>query len=190
MFETLIVDNVVDINVQRYLKDNIMQTAQWKFLNDVSGVDNQTYPSHGFVHLMKHPKMDNPAGLYPLMKHLMPAMEKAIGMPVNDQTNYHNRIFLQLPLAEQYRKEHNGIHVDLPAEQPHIACVYYVNGSDGDTIIYENTIGGDITNLVEHKRVIPKRGRMVFFDGSRYHCSSQPKVNYRCIINFDILKAI
>ena len=188
MFETLVVDDVVNIDVQRYLKDKIMQTAHWKFLNDVSGIENQMYPSHGFVHMMKHPKIDNPNSLYPLMRHLMPAMEKAIGMPVNDQTNYHNRIFLQLPLAEQYIKEHNGIHVDLPADQPHIACVYYVNGSDGDTIIYENTIGSDITDLVEHKRVKPKRGRMVFFDGSRFHCSSQPTINYRCIINFDILK--
>ena len=187
MFETIVVDDVVDIHVQRYLHDNIMNTAQWKFLKDVSGNENQTYPSHGFAHLMKHPGMKDGAGLYPLMNELMPEMEKILGMPVNDDTNYHNRIFLQLPLAEAYRKQHNGIHVDLPKEMPHVACVYYVNGSDGDTIIYENTIGGDTTNLVEHKRVTPKRGRMVCFDGSRYHCSSQPTINYRCIINFDIL---
>jgi hypothetical protein len=188
MFETLVVDDIVDIHVQRYLHENIMRTAQWKFVNDVTGVENQNYPSHGFVHLMKHPHLEKSVGLYPLMDKLMPAMEKAIGIPVNDQTNYHNRIFLQLPLAEQYRKDHNGIHVDLPADKPHIACVYYVNGSDGDTIIYENVIGGDNTNIVEHKRVTPKRGRIVFFDGSRFHCSSQPTRNYRCIINFDILK--
>ena len=190
MFETLVIDDIVNTDTQRSLKDNIMQNAQWKFLNDVSGREIQTYPAHGFVHLMKHPELDQPAGLYSLMKHLMPAMEEALYMPVNDNTNYHNRIFLQLPLAVQYRKEHNGVHVDLPPELPHIACVYYVNGSDGDTIIYENTVGGDTTNLVEHKRVTPKRGRVVFFDGSRYHCSSQPVVNYRCIINFDILKSV
>jgi hypothetical protein len=187
MFETLVVDDIVDMRMQRYLHVNIMETAQWKFLNDVSGSENQTYPSHGFVHLMKHPQLPLGVGLYPLMKDLMETMEKTIGIPVNDDTNYHNRVFLQLPLANSYKKEHNGVHVDLPSDKPHIACVYYVNGSDGDTIIYENTIGGDITNLVEHKRVTPKRGRMVFFDGSRYHCSSQPTINYRCIINFDIL---
>jgi hypothetical protein len=190
MFETLIVDDIVDIHVQRYLHENIMDTAQWKFLKDVSGVENQTYPSHGFVHLMKHPSMKDGAGLYPLMKKLMSAMQDTIGMPVNDETNYHNRIFLQLPLAGQYKKEHNGVHVDLPKELPHIACVYYVNGSDGETIIYDQCIGDDTSTLTEHARVKPKRGRMVFFDGARYHCSSQPTINYRCIINFDILKGV
>jgi hypothetical protein len=39
---------------------------------------------------------------------------------------------------------------------------------------------------MEHKRVTPKRGRAVLFDGSRYHCSSQPTIGYRTIINFDL----
>lgn len=191
MFETTVIDDLVSIDIQRYLHDTIMKQADWKFLNDVSGADQQTYPSHGFVHLMKHPDVQKPSHLYyPVTEKIIPAL---IANHIKFKTLYHARIFLQLPLAQQYNKEHNGIHVDLPKDLPHIACVYYVNGSDGDTIIYEQTsdsVAGDSTGvqMVEHMRVRPKRGRAVLFDGSRYHCSSQPNINYRCIINFDLLK--
>ena len=81
-------------------------------------------------------------------------------------------------------------HIDCDKE--HKVLLYYVNDSDGDTIIYEQTVkdtpcGSVNVDLKEHKRVKPKKGRMVLFDGYRYHCSSQPKNNYRCIINFDLV---
>ena len=80
--------------------------------------------------------------------------------------------------------------MDIP--QDHYACVYYLNDSDGDTIIYEQNkhdtvAGSNNVELVEHARVTPKKGRLVMFDGARYHCSSQPKESYRCIINFDLV---
>jgi len=188
MFETLVIDDVLDRVHARDLHTMIMRDATWKFLNDVSGAENQSFPSHGFAHLMKHPEADNVSNLYEPITSLFTDVFKSFDL----SDIYHTRIFLQLPLAEPYMKEHNGVHVDLPATMPHVAAVYYVNGSDGETIIYEQTsdvvAGKTYIKLDEHARVKPKRGRMVLFDGLRYHCSSQPKINYRCIINFDLLK--
>ena len=64
-----------------------------------------------------------------------------------------------------------------------------MNDCDGDTIIFNETnkdilYGSSNAVVTEHKRVKPKKGRLVMFDGARYHCSSQPTENYRCIINF------
>ena len=192
MFETIIIDDVVDIETQREIHKVLMEQADWKFLNDVSGIPGQTYPSHGFVHILYHPDpyVVSTSILYDKVSKLILDSLTKLGYNIKD--NYYNRAFLQLPLAEQYKKEHNGVHVDLPSNIPHVACVYYVNGSDGDTIIFEQTVNdtpGGSTNieLTEHKRVTPKRGRLVMFDGSRYHCSSQPTINYRCIINFDLI---
>ena len=188
MFETLVIDNVVDEQMQKTIHEDMMG-ADWHFLNDVSGVNSQ-YPSHGFSHVFVHPsRRFNKSSLYNIVEELY----SKISHILPDRYPYYARSFLQLPLAKQYTKEHNGVHVDLPASIPHVACVYYVNGSDGDTIIYEQTINdvpGDSKNvkLVEHRRVTPKRGRIVLFDGSRYHCSSQPTVNYRCIINMDLVQ--
>ena len=75
-----------------------------------------------------------------------------------------------------------------PPEPPVI--LYYVNDSDGDTVIYkERYIGTDKPQtLTELKRIEPKRGRVVVFDGLHYHSSSNPRKNsYRCVINFDIV---
>ena len=38
------------------------------------------------------------------------------------------------------------------------------------------------------KRVSPKQGRLLIFDGSIVHTARQPKKGIRCIINFDVLK--
>jgi hypothetical protein len=190
MFDTVVVDDIISEKDQVSLHDMIMHHAKFKFLNDVSGNNDQPFPSYGLVHILKHPSpaVHPQSNLYGIIELTFRDRLKEF---VNYEEIYYNRIFLQLPLASHFRKEHNGIHVDLPANIPHVACVYYCNDSDGDTIIYEQTIndvpgGSQNVELQEHKRVSPKRGRAVFFDGSRYHCSSQPTLNYRTIINFDL----
>ena len=191
MYETKVVDNFLDENEQKLVHDSIM-ASDWKFLNDVSGVNKQSYPSHGFVHVLKHPSIQKRSHNYlPIVNNIFQPKFYSFGFEVKEV--YYTRAFLQIPMAPQYKKEHNGIHVDLPKELKHVACIYYCNGSDGDTIIYDQTIHDSDKEsatgvlLTEHKRVTPQRGRMAFFDGSRYHCSSQPTINYRCIINFDLI---
>ena len=103
----------------------------------------------------------------------------------NPRQVYYTRSFLQIPLEARHHKERNNVHVDIP--QSHVAAVYYVTDSDGDTILYDNRYGEDVKTLKRHKTVKPKAGRMVFFDGHRYHCSSQPTNSLRCIINFDLI---
>ena len=190
MQETLVIDDLIPEPDQHSIHNIIMSQAEWKFLPDVSGVDGHTWPSHGFVHILKDPRDGYQSNMF-TKQDVCGMILKEIGKYVDFEDVYYARSFLQLPLPEQYRKEHNGIHVDLPKEIKHVACVYYVNSSDGDTVIYDQTIndvpgGSQGIHLTEHKRVNPKRGRLVIFDGSRYHCSSQPTVNYRCIINFDL----
>ena len=189
MFDTVVVDDLLNHKDQVHLHDMIMHHVEWKFLNDVSGNNNHPFPSNGFVHVTKHPEFVKPSIIYDVLFGMF--KERFEQFVPGYKEIYYNRIFLQLPLAPQFKKEHNGLHVDLPPHLPHVACVYYCNDSDGDTIIYEQTIndvpgGSQNVDVKEHKRVTPKRGRAVFFDGSRYHCSSQPSIRYRTIINFDL----
>ena len=191
MFDTVVVDDLLNHKDQVHLHDMIMHHCEFKFLNDVSGNNDQTFPSYGLVHVINHPEKEstyNSEIRYVIHNMFKARFDKFV--PGYKQI-YYNRIFLQMPLAPQFKKEHNGIHVDLPPHLPHVACVYYVNDSDGDTIIYEQTIndtpgGSQNVEVKEHKRVTPRSGRAVFFDGSRYHCSSQPTNGYRTIINFDL----
>ena len=87
---------------------------------------------------------------------------------------YNARIWLLTPEKENYISEP---HTDMP--DPHLACLYYVNDTDGDTIFFDP----DKTTII--KKVAPKKGRVVIFDGSIWHSSSTPTKNVRSVINFN-----
>jgi hypothetical protein len=70
----------------------------------------------------------------------------------------------------------NVIHTD--TRLIHYVCLYYINDSDGDTILFND-------KEEEIERITPKKGRMVLFDGSIKHCSSRPSNLSRSILNFD-----
>ena len=100
------------------------------------------------------------------------------------------RSFLQLPLNRNFiGKGEDTPHLD--RRTPHIVFLYYVCDSDGDTIIYdykskhaEDVPYKEDVNVL--KRVSPKQGRVVVFDGLHWHTAEQPTKDKRCIINFNI----
>lgn len=76
----------------------------------------------------------------------------------------------------------NTPHIDI--QYPHFVLLYYVNDSDGPTIFYEK----NEESFKEIKRINPKKGRFVLFDGSTYHSSTPPQKNdCRCVININVL---
>lgn len=83
----------------------------------------------------------------------------------------------------------NMPHIDNTHE--HTVLLYYVNDSDGDTILYDKLWDESHDNTdVELKvleRVTPKAGRAVIFNGLRYHSSSNPiKANKRIVLNINL----
>ena len=65
------------------------------------------------------------------------------------------------------------------ADFSYITCIYYVNDSDGDTVLFDN-------DLNEIHRVQPKQGRLVYFDGNTLHAGHRPvEHDIRCILNFN-----
>jgi hypothetical protein len=95
------------------------------------------------------------------------------------------RAFLQLPWTSP---EQDKFHVD--DIEPHMVLLYYVNDSDGDTLISDKEFTGAEpdygvdANIIE--RISPKKGRAILFDGHTYHAASVPKNNLRCVLNFNL----
>ena len=94
------------------------------------------------------------------------------------------RSFLQLPLKNIDTSIVDSPHIDLDPGDEHIVVLYYVNDSDGDTIIYNER--EESSTYTEKQRVTPKQGRVVIFDGRQYHTAQQPSNGTRCIVNYNL----
>ncbi len=84
-------------------------------------------------------------------------------------------------------------HVDF--YYPHNNAVYYVNDADGDTVLFNETSEQVPQALLPEytradrftiaKRITPKKGRMVGFEGKQYHASMHPmQASHRIAIAF------
>lgn len=96
------------------------------------------------------------------------------------------RAFMQLPWDGP---EQSKFHVD--DIEPHMVLLYYVNDSDGDTLLSDTRyVSGNPDHGVDAKvikRISPKKGRAILFDGSIYHAASIPKKGLRCVLNFNLI---
>lgn len=94
------------------------------------------------------------------------------------------RVRLDMTCYNPNVKVHEA-HVDL--DIPHYSAVYYVNDSDGDTIIYDQTFEGNMNppaELTVKRRVEPKANRLLLFNGKYFHTGTSPsKHKNRIIIN-------
>jgi hypothetical protein len=81
-----------------------------------------------------------------------------------------------LPHIDRYRT----------GDQKIFTAIYYVNDSDGDTIIYKDSFNDDIPDkLTEYKRIKPEKGKLVIFDGYQIHTGCLPSSGRRVILNIN-----
>ena len=172
-------DEIVDIFDQEIIKNFLYDTGQWSFVKDVSMKDNkQQRPGFKIIFNQLHPSIDL------VLKNTIKKLK------LKNPTLLEARTFLQLPLDKKYIGE--GIDTPhLDRTTPHWSFIYYVEDSDGDTIIYDYKSKNEndipyFEDVKELKRIKPKQGTIVAFDGLHWHTAEQPTKNKRCIINFNI----
>jgi hypothetical protein len=78
---------------------------------------------------------------------------------------------------------------------PHETCIYYINSTDGDTVLFDQTYDTSLSmgdNTSKKKNVItkitPVTGRAVLFDGLQYHASNPSKTNFRFVLNINYIR--
>ena len=174
-------DDIVDIFDQEIIKNFLYDTGQWSFVKDVSMKDNkQQRPGFKIMFNQLHPSIDL------VLKNTIKKLK------LKNPTLLEARTFLQLPLDKKYI----GEGVDTPhldRTTPHWSFIYYVEDSDGDTIIYDYKSKNEndipyFEDVKELKRITPKQGKVIVFDGLYWHTAEQPTKNKRCIINFNVNK--
>ena len=73
---------------------------------------------------------------------------------------------------------------------PHETCIYYINSTDGDTVLFDQKYDTSISENDNHRkkkdqliRITPKQGKAVLFDGLQYHASNPSKTDLRFVLN-------
>jgi hypothetical protein len=201
MENILIIDNVIDSDYQNALETFFLKTNfPWFYQSDISffddhisRLDENIRKRPGFSNLI-HDTNNGPFNPFHFVMPVLYAGASSKGLEINHIMQA--RSFLLVPAnlhTDEDRRDRP--HVDQP--NPHYAAIYYVNDADGDTYIYDKQFNNntdqhclsniDPASLPVLKRISPKKGRLVIFNGLYYHSSSQPEHNARCIINFNFL---
>ena len=185
-------DNIVSKEEQEEVKKTLVIDSQsksfnWFFKPDVTITGNKRQKRSGFTHIfLTEGKINSP--FYKLIEPIITKTAKKAKVKVKSVIQA--RSFLQLPLNKDYIGDGPDTpHID--RFDPHIVFLYYVTDSDGHTIIYDykSKNKDDIPYAEEVnvlKKVKPKQGRVVVFDGLHWHTAEQPTKDVRCIINFNI----
>lgn len=194
MDSIIVIDDIVDVEIQNQIEQALLGAdTKWTF-NRYTAYKKERFPQvsneqrmaiTSFTHLALDGVRPNP--YYNLYMQVIEQAASRLNFEITQVIGM--RANLQVPV---YQKFTNGIpHVDLSIVAPYKIGLYYVNDSDGDTELYDQT--SDNTTIDEIKKreetlrqaVSPKKGRFVLFDGNIYHRAGLPTKEIRCVLNYN-----
>jgi len=198
MSDLEILDNIIPLKFQNEIKETInSNNFQWYFYNSVFGENEIMNPKNkkitetpGIVHtIFMLPQKIN-SGHYKMCLKLLHYVRNYKKFELKDILRI--RIRRTLQTVNHSFEKHNIPHVDLDEADNYKSLIYYVEDSDGDTVLFNDKWNNgdptalDTKNLNECKRISPKQGRCVMFNGHVFHAGNNP-INYvkRTVINLD-----
>ena len=187
----LVFDDIIDLEYQEKIKKVLLSDYEykgyefpWYFTQDVTNpLNSNTQKRSAFYHGYVVSNDDTIGTIASVFHYLFVPLIDSVCSKIGkrDVTIVTGRSFLQLPINFKGERE-DSPHVDIVDD--HFVMLYYVCDSDGDTIIFNEREKSEKYTI--QKRVTPKQGRVVLFDGTFYHTAEQPIDNVRCVINYDL----
>ena len=176
-----VVDNLLPKYYLKHLQEYfISSNSEWYYNDNISGSEfNSDLESSGFsmrLFSMETGPINNFAGLVSraLPFTLQEKVEDIMGQPYS---LVRTRAVMTLYSFQSYQHE---IHTDM--EVDNITCIFYMNTSDGNTLIYDK----DGKTLL--KEIEPVENRVVIFDGKYPHAGHSPSKNKnRVLINMNFV---
>jgi len=191
MHDVLIIDDVVNKETQDLIEKTVFgSNTKWTFARSVfndgfnpEANKEQRNKLMSFTNLVYDDKEINPdAELY---------FKTIANIGIKQLLQI--KIQLQLPVITEIDKIHGVPHVDGYRECPYKVGVYYVNDSDGDTVLFKQTTDDtspiDVMNgkLEIDQTITPKKGRLIVFNSNIYHAVGKPKKNIRSVLNYHFI---
>ena len=197
----IILDDLIEEKLQNQIED-AMFDCSWSFKMD------NTYNYDASIMGMKYRKFLNPFeyNISPSIitnlqtnKKIFKLFYSVIGKTCN-HINFNleeiSRCIAGIQGVQIIRKQSKICNIHVNKKIPHLVLLYYVNDSDGETILYDKTINDieddgviyldEMHEFNVANKIMPKQGRILLFDGKTYHSASSPTTGMRCIITLDL----
>lgn len=175
-----VIDNVISEKYSRFIFDEIVKVS-WTFVPNLSYATSNNTDNVGFSYnffLNKNYSVNGTEIRNPEYNYVIPMLLNAfdhLGINCDLNSVFRSRARLTTQRDQQRIED---MHVDYSFS--HLVLLYYVNTTDGDTVLYNKN-----NEIIE--RISPRRGRCVLFDGSINHASSTSTLSPRIVINNNIL---
>jgi hypothetical protein len=190
-----IIDHLIPLDIQNELEKNILDARfPWGFSlsSDLGSKASYEYVKSKRQQFHNDDIVDPGQFYHNILIDQKPGQFFGWFAPILDAINFEGMRILRMKMNFNYpfigiKKTTHGIpHVDLPTEMDYTTAIYYVTDADGDTILF-NEKNGHEGPLTINERVVPKKGRIVLFDGNTLHAACQPtKNNPRIVLNINI----
>ena len=183
-----IIDNFLTTSYFNAIKNYLESDSfDWYYLDGISTIDRKSKKDLGFYHWIidlngnERPGADFFAGFILQLQDIYPDCGKVLRCRA-DMVFSNDEPYIHSP------------HIDIP-DVHHYSIIFYINESDGDTIIYNEKSKSNYNinenDLTIKKIINPLPNRLIIFDGDYIHTGSSPtKFTRRIIINTNLSKDI
>jgi hypothetical protein len=174
-----VLDNVISERYSKFLFDQVVKLP-WTFVPNLSYSNKTETDNCGFsfnYFLGEQFQSEGKLISTPEFNYIIPLLMESFdkfGIDIGIEKVFRSRARLTTPKSEVIIEDK---HVDYKI--PHLVLLYYINTTDGDTILFD----GD--KIID--RISPRRRRCVLFDGSIVHASSSSTLSPRVVLNNNIL---
>jgi hypothetical protein len=183
--QPILLKNLCDLDVQEQIKFEIQRNAQFNFSEVTTG---DAFIDKNDANILESPQMvcmticngEPQSPLAPACFYLCDQLASKLGITVLT----YDRIKINLQFQNsKFKEKYNPPHIDSSIPN-HISIVYYIEDSDGDTILFDKCIPNEPLNLTPILKNPPVQGNALVFPSKQFHSSSVP-VNHstRFIIN-------
>jgi hypothetical protein len=173
----MIINNLLPKSFADKVYNNLNSSQfPWYYNDNVIGFDKE--PWFQFTHLFCEENNILSDG-YNIIMPILYFFEKETDITFKNIKRIKANLTTQYNLTKEQIKslEHTDVDKD---DDKYLSLIYYVNSSDGNTIIYDNK------NIIE---VEPEFNKLVYFNSNLKHCGVFPAKNkQRIVINFIIEK--
>lgn len=189
-----IFDDIISESDQNKLEEYVkLSNLKWNYQHNITGQYGGTDSLKLPANVLKGIDITDPVIINIINSIKLNLLNK---LNIEFKKDYRYKINWTTPISENYDFK-NLIHIDM--DVAHIAIIYYINNTDGNTIFLNNKRGNSAEshqnnfkgiNLDDFEivnRVSPQKGRAVIFDGNIYHYGEYPSITDRFIINFDLV---